>query len=117
VAEWKVLSDAISIRLINFFGRPQGATAFGVFGGHQVPFPSAGAYNFAAASDFESLGHSLPRFNSFRTSHNRKFLSKRAGNIGNTSPLCKRYFGEFLVGEADVGKFSQIWLITRMASR
>ena len=69
MAERQVLGDPISIRLINFSGLSERTAALGVFRRHQMPFASAHADDFPAASDLEALGHSLPRFNSLRTSH------------------------------------------------
>ena len=69
MAERQVLSDAIRIRLINDHSSSERAAALGIFRRHQVAFAGARADNFAAASDLEPLGHSLPRFNSLRTSH------------------------------------------------
>ena len=76
MAERQVLRDAIRVGLINDRGRAQRAAAFGVFGGHQMPFARAHADHFTGASDLESLGNGLTRFNSLGASH-IKLLSQK----------------------------------------
>ena len=69
------------------------AAALGAFGLRQMAFARAGAQNFSAGRNLESLGHGLLRFNAFGTSHKSIFFySKRARNICICTGLRKRLF-------------------------
>src|SRR4051812_41234602 len=62
-----------------------------------MPPTRAAAQHFSASRNLESLGHRLPRFDAFWTSHNKfNFLSKRARNIDATATRIKRYFSPIL---------------------
>ena len=76
MAERKVLRDAIRIGRIDLFGCAERTAPLGIFGRHQVAFPSAQAHHFAGASDLEALGYGFARFNSLRASH-IKLLSQK----------------------------------------
>lgn len=78
MAEWKILFDAIDVRLIDLFGGAQRTAAFGTLGREQMPFASAGTHDFTRSSDFEPLGYSLARLNSFWASH-RTFNKNERG--------------------------------------
>ena len=95
MAEREVLRDAIHVRGMHGGGAAQVAATLRAFGLGQVAFPGAGAQDFSAGGDFESLGHGLLRFNTFWTSHKSEFLSKRARNIGSGARQCKSLFGLF----------------------
>jgi hypothetical protein len=73
VAERQILQDAISVGRVNDGGLTKMAAALGTFSLSQVAKASAAVEDFAGASDLESLGHGLLRFDAFGTSH--KFIS------------------------------------------
>ena len=72
VAGRQVLRDAVGIRMVNDRALAEPAAALGVFALQQMALAGVAAHDFTGASDFESLGHGLLRFDAFGTSH--KFI-------------------------------------------
>ncbi len=66
----EILFDAIFVRFVNERPTAQVATALGAFGLAKVPASGAGAQDFAARSDLETLGDRFLRFDAFGTTHN-----------------------------------------------
>ncbi len=81
MTEWQILGDAIGVGLIDDFCGSEGTAALGPFRGHQMPFARAHAHDLARAGDLEPFSHRFPCFDTFRTTHNIFFVSKRARNI------------------------------------
>ena len=78
MAEREVLRDAIHIGGMDRGGAAEIAAALGAFVLRQVAFTGAGAQDFSAGGDFESLGHGLLRFNTFWTSHKFRVSFKKS---------------------------------------
>ena len=69
MAERQILRDAVGIRGIHTGQTAQRAAAFGIFGLRQMAPARAGAQDFSAGRNLETLGHGLSGFNAFGTSH------------------------------------------------
>jgi hypothetical protein len=75
MTERQILRDAINIRSAQDTPLAEAAAAFGVFALQQMAAARFGIENFASASDLETFGHRLLRFNAFWTTHNKYQLS------------------------------------------
>ena len=92
VAKWQVLCDTIDVGWPHDGRFSQRAAAFGIFGLRQMAPARAGAHHLSAGRNLETLGHGLPGFNAFGTSHKSKFNCKRTRNIGGRARGGKRDF-------------------------
>ena len=69
MAEGQILFDAISVGFIDLLRSTQRTAAVRAFAREQVASSGAGAHDLAFGGDFEPLGNSLARFDSFWASH------------------------------------------------
>jgi hypothetical protein len=81
VTERQVLGDAVGVGHVHAGQAAQAATAFRIFGLRQMAPTGAGAQDFSASRNLESLGHGLFGFDAFGTSHKiLKSLSQKSAN-------------------------------------
>jgi hypothetical protein len=69
MAEWQILQNPIGVGGIHHATGPEAATASGVLGLQQVPFPGARTHDLAPGGYFEALGDRFLCFDAFGTSH------------------------------------------------
>ena len=69
MTEGQILQDAISVGRSNEGCLAQGAAAFGILGLEQMAPARAPSQDFAGSGYLETLGHCLPGFYSFGSSH------------------------------------------------
>jgi hypothetical protein len=83
MAEGQVLQNAIGIGGVHHATGPQAATASGVLGLQQVPFPRARTQDLAPGGYFKALGDRFPCFDAFGTSHifNNPFAFQKGREI------------------------------------
>jgi hypothetical protein len=89
------LRDPVPVGWIHAGQAAQGAAALGVFALGQMSPAGAGAQDFPAGRDLETLGHGLLRFDTFGSSH-KIFIAKER----------KLYAGEGFEASDFYGKFS-----------